>query len=121
MKLIEDVVYDISFSFIYSQRPGTPAADLPDDTPTSLKLQRLQHLQKRINEMSHEISQKMVGTVQKILVEGPSKKDPNKLYGRTENNKVVIFEGSSRLINKMVDIIITFGSSHGLKGEIVVI
>ncbi len=121
MKLIEDVGYDISFSFIYSPRPGTPAADLPDDTPQALKLQRLQHLQRRINEMSYEISQKMVGTVQKVLVEGPSSKDPEKLYGRTENNKIVILEGSKRLIHQMIDVKITSGSSHGLKGEIVLL
>ena len=91
MKLIDDVGFDNSFSFIYSARPGTPAADLVDDTPQSLKLERLARLQKRIDEQATAISAAMVGSQQRILVEGPSKKNPAELAGRTDNNRVVNF------------------------------
>lgn len=120
MKLIEDVFYDVSFSFIFSARPGTPAAELKDDTPHEVKLARLQRLQARIEEMASEISQKMVGTTQKILVEGVSKKDPNTLTGRSENFKVVNFVGNPRLIGQLVDVRITAGNPYALTGEIVV-
>lgn len=118
MKLIEDVFYDVSFSFIFSARPGTPAAELKDDTPHEVKLARLQRLQARIEEMAGEISQKMVGTTQKILVEGVSKKDPNTLTGRSENFKVVNFVGNPRMIGEIVEVKITAGNPYALTGEV---
>ncbi len=119
MKLIEDVGFDASFSFIYSPRPGTPAAELPDDTPHELKVQRLMRLQRRIEEQARTISEKMVGSVQRVLVEGQSKKDPGELAGRTDNNRVVNFAGNGRLVNQFVDVTITTALPHSLRGEIV--
>jgi tRNA-2-methylthio-N6-dimethylallyladenosine synthase len=119
MKLIDDLGFDTSFSFIYSSRPGTPAADLADDTPQDVKLARLSRLQKRVEENSAKISESMVGTVQRILVEGPSKKDPNELAGRTDNNRVVNFAGNPRLIGNFVDVTIVSALPHSLRGEIV--
>ncbi|WP_298625792.1 tRNA (N6-isopentenyl adenosine(37)-C2)-methylthiotransferase MiaB [uncultured Zoogloea sp.] len=120
MKLIDDLKFDTSFSFVYSARPGTPASDLPDDTPADVKLARLARLQKRIEEHAAEISASMVGSVQRILVEGPSKKDPNELAGRTDNNRVVNFAGNPRLVGNFVDVTITSALPHSLRGEIVV-
>ncbi|HMT02196.1 MAG TPA: tRNA (N6-isopentenyl adenosine(37)-C2)-methylthiotransferase MiaB [Burkholderiales bacterium] len=120
MELIEFVGYDSSFSFIFSPRPGTPAANIKDDTPLEIKRERLYKLQKRIDELVSDINSKMVGTIQKVLVEGKSKKNPNKLSGRTENFKVVNFEGSERLINQIVDLRITECSVYSLSGEIVI-
>jgi tRNA-2-methylthio-N6-dimethylallyladenosine synthase len=119
MKLIEDVGFDTSFSFVYSPRPGTPAVELEDDTPQDVKLARLARLQKRIEEQAMVISQAMVGTVQRVLVEGTSKKDANELAGRTDNNRVVNFVGNPRLINHFVDVTITSALPHSLRGEIV--
>ena len=119
MKLIEDVGFDTSFSFVYSPRPGTPAVELEDDTPQDVKLARLARLQKRIEEQAMAISQSMVGTVQRVLVEGTSKKDANELAGRTDNNRVVNFVGNPRLINHFVDVTITSALPHSLRGEIV--
>ena len=119
MKLIEDVRFDGSFSFIYSPRPGTPAANLPDETPHALKLARLQRLQKRIQEFSEEYSQAMVGTRQRVLVEGVSRKDAQELAGRTDNNRVVNFAGHPRLIGEFVDLDITFAYPHSLRGRAV--
>ena len=96
MKLIEEIGFDTSFSFIYSARPGTPAADLPDDTDEDTKKQRLQILQARINQHAQEISRRMVGRPETILVTGVSKKDPGQLQGRTENNRVVNFACGSQ-------------------------
>lgn len=121
MKLIEDVFYDVSFSFIFSARPGTPAAELKDDTPHEVKLARLQRLQARIEEMAGVISQKMVGTTQKILVEGVSKKDPNTLTGRSENFKVVNFIGNPRMIGEIVEVKITAGNPYALTGEVITV
>ncbi|TXI92627.1 MAG: tRNA (N6-isopentenyl adenosine(37)-C2)-methylthiotransferase MiaB [Neisseriales bacterium] len=121
MKLIEDVFYDVSFSFIFSARPGTPAAELKDDTPHEVKLARLQRLQARIEEMAGVISQKMVGTIQKILVEGVSKKDPNTLTGRSENFKVVNFVGNPRMIGEIVEVKITAGNPYALTGEVITV
>lgn len=118
MKLIDDINFDESFSFIYSPRPGTPAADLPDDTPHQTKLTRLYRLQEKIQLNAQTISQAMVDTVQRILVEGPSKKDPGELYGRTDNNRVVNFAGRAKLIGSFIDIRITAVSSHTLRGQI---
>ncbi|MDB5761573.1 MAG: miaB [Herminiimonas sp.] len=123
MKLIDDIGYDNSFSFIFSRRPGTPAANLEDDTPHEIKLKRLQRLQAVIIENTKRYSQEMVGTVQRILVEGPSKKDPNELQGRSENNRVVNFDGSASdapLIGRMIDVRITHTYAYSLRGEIVV-
>ncbi len=120
MDLIEFVGYDSSFSFIFSPRPGTPAANIKDETPLELKHERLYKLQKRIDELVLDINKKMVGTIQKVLVEGKSKKNPNKLSGRTENFKVVNFDGSTRLINQIVDLRITECSVYSLSGEIII-
>ncbi|BCL76455.1 tRNA-2-methylthio-N(6)-dimethylallyladenosine synthase [Jeongeupia sp. HS-3] len=119
MKLIEDVRFDASFSFIYSMRPGTPAADLPDDVPQDVKTKRLMRLQARIEELAQEVNQSMVGTVQRVLVEGISKKDPNELAGRTDNNRIVNFVGQPRLIGQFAEVRVTQSFSHSLKGEIV--
>lgn len=120
MKLIEDVGYDSSFSFVFSPRPGTPAAALHDDTPQDVKLKRLQHLQATIEANVQRISASRVGTVQRILVEGPSKKDPAELMGRTECNRIVNFKGAPRLVGRMVDVTITQALPHSLRGEVVV-
>ncbi|WP_398309683.1 tRNA (N6-isopentenyl adenosine(37)-C2)-methylthiotransferase MiaB [Zoogloea sp.] len=119
MKLIDDLGFDTSFSFVYSSRPGTPAADLADDTPQDVKLARLSRLQKRIEEHAATISAGMVGSVQRILVEGPSKKDPNELAGRTDNNRVVNFAGNPRLVGHFVEVSIVSALPHSLRGEIV--
>ena len=123
MKLIEDIGFDASFSFIYSARPGTPAAALPDDTPQEVKLARLQELQAAIEENVRRISASRVGTVQRILVEGPSRKDPSELMGRTECNRIVNFPGgpnAARLVGQMIDVTITSALPHSLRGEVVV-
>jgi tRNA-2-methylthio-N6-dimethylallyladenosine synthase len=120
MKLVEEVDFDASFSFIYSQRPGTPAADLPDTLPHEVKLARLTRLQAKIEEQAQAISGRMVGTVQRILVEGPAKKDERELMGRTANNRVVNFVGQPRLIGQFVDVTITAALPHSLRGEILV-
>ncbi|KXO11875.1 tRNA-i(6)A37 methylthiotransferase [Moritella sp. JT01] len=116
MKLIEDIEYDISFSFIYSARPGTPAADLPDDVSLEEKKERLSILQTRISQMSQKIGRNMVNTVQRILVEGPSKKNIMELTGRTENNRVVNFEGSPDLIGTFVDVDIVDVFPNSIRG-----
>lgn len=122
MKLITDIGYDNSFSFVFSPRPGTPAANLQDDTPYEVKLKRLQHLQAVVQENTGKISSQMVGTVQRILVEGPSKKDPAEFQGRTENNRVVNFDAGpngARLIGQLIDLKITETYTYSLRGEIV--
>ena len=116
---MDDVGYDASFSFIFSPRPGTPAANLPDDTPHAVKLQRLQHLQAVLEENVRRISDSRVGTVQRILVEGPSRKDASELMGRTECNRIVNFAGPARLVGQMVDVTITQALPHSLRGEAV--
>lgn len=119
MKLIEDVNFDESFSFIYSPRPGTPAADLPDDTPHETKLARLYRLQEKITQQAQVISQGMVGTTQRILVERRSKKNPDEFCGRTDNNRVVNFVGVPELVGHFVHIKITTALRHTLRGEII--
>jgi len=119
MKLIDDVGFDASFSFVYSSRPGTPAAELTDDTPQELKLERLMRLQKRIDDLAQEVSQAMVGSIQRVLVEGLSKKDDTELAGRTDNNRIVNFVGNPRLVHSFVDVHITSSLPHSLRGEIV--
>src|SRR5688572_7463712 len=120
MKLIEDVGFDQSFSFIYSRRPGTPAADLADDTPDAVKHARLERLQAHISAHAAQISQAMVGSVQRVLVEGPSKKDPNELTGKTENMRSVNFAGPMRLIGQFVDVTITEALSNSLRGRVAI-
>ena len=121
MKLIDDVGFDDSFSFVYSPRPGTPAANLADATPQIDKMKRLYRLQKAITESARSISDSKLGTVQRLLVEGPSRKDPAELSGRTECNRMVSFQGgpnSARLTGQMVDVTITEVNSHSLRGEV---
>ncbi len=121
MKLIEDIGFDHSFSFIYSARPGTPAASLVDDTPLEVKKARLQQLQSRIVAMAAAISAGMVGTVQRVLVERHARKDAQQLAGRTENNRVVNFDGHERLIGRFVDIAITEALPNSLRGRVVAV
>jgi tRNA-2-methylthio-N6-dimethylallyladenosine synthase len=119
MKLVDDVGYDTSFSFIYSPRPGTPAAALHDDTPHSVKLKRLQRLQATLDESVRAISASRLGTVQRILVEGAARKTPNALFGRTECNRAVVFTGPDRLIGQLIDVRITEAPQRSLVGEVV--
>ncbi len=122
MKLIDDIGYDNSFSFIFSPRPGTPAANLADDTPQEVKLARLQRLQKVINDNTKRYSDAMVGKTYRILVEGPSKKDPAEMQGRTENNRVVNFAAGpnpARLIGQFIDVHITASYAFSLRGDAV--
>jgi tRNA-2-methylthio-N6-dimethylallyladenosine synthase len=118
MKLIDEVGFDASFSFVYSARPGTPAADLEDSVPQADKLKWLSRLQQRIEAQVQVISQSMVGSVQRILVEGHAKKNADELAGRTANNRVVNFAGNARLIGQFVDVTITSALPHSLRGEI---
>jgi tRNA-2-methylthio-N6-dimethylallyladenosine synthase len=118
LKLIREIGFDASFSFIYSARPGTPAASFADDTPLAVKKERLARLQALINEQAAAISQAMVGSTQRVLVEGPSKKDPDQLAGRTENNRVVNFDGHPHLVGHFVDLQITHALSHSLRGRL---
>ncbi|MES2991543.1 MAG: tRNA (N6-isopentenyl adenosine(37)-C2)-methylthiotransferase MiaB [Pseudomonadota bacterium] len=118
MKLIDDLGFDDSFSFVFSPRPGTPAANLADDTPQIEKMKRLHVLQKAITASAKSISESRLGTVQRLLVEGPSRKDPTELAGRTECNRMVNFKGAPRLIGQMVDVTITEANSHSLRGEV---
>lgn len=119
LKLIKDLNIDTSFSFIYSRRPGTPAADLPDDTPYEVKLERLQRLQALVNKQARAFSEKMLGTNQKVLVEGFSKRDSEELMGRTENNRIVNFKGPESLVGQMVTVKITDIYTNSLRGELV--
>jgi tRNA-2-methylthio-N6-dimethylallyladenosine synthase len=119
MKLIEEINFDQSFSFIYSARPGTPAASLPDTTPMEVKKERLARLQAQVSRQALEISRRMVGSVERILVEGHSKKDPGQLAGRTENNRVVNFDGPARLIGQFADVTITEALRNSLRGRVV--
>ncbi|MGZ8197476.1 MAG: tRNA (N6-isopentenyl adenosine(37)-C2)-methylthiotransferase MiaB [Burkholderiales bacterium] len=118
MKLVEDVAFDSSFSFLYSARPGTPAAELPDGTPHEVKLARLQRLQEKIELKAQAISRALVGTRQCVLVEGPAKKNAYELAGRTENNRMVNFEGPATLIGEFVNVTITAALPHSLRGEL---
>ena len=120
MKLVDDVGFDSSFSFVFSPRPGTPAAQLHDATPQDAKLKRLHVLQQAIEANARRISESRVGTVQRILVEGPSRKDASELMGRTECNRIVNFRGPARLAGRMVDVTITEALPHSLRGEVCV-
>jgi tRNA-2-methylthio-N6-dimethylallyladenosine synthase len=121
MHLIEDCGFDQSFSFVYSRRPGTPAADLRDDTPQELKLARLAQLQAKVTAQAHAISEAMLGSTQRILVEGASRKDAGELMGRTENMRVVNFKGNARLVGQLIDVTITQAMPNSLRGEVVVL
>jgi len=118
MKLIEDVGFDQSFSFVYSRRPGTPAADLPDTASAAQKHARLERLQTHINRHSAAISESMVGSVQSVLVEGPSRKDASELTGKTENMRSVNFPGQRGMIGKFVDVLITEARTNSLRGRV---
>ena len=118
LELVEEVGFDNSFSFIYSRRPGTPAAELPDDTPQEVKLARLARLQERIDAQERRIGERMVGTRQRILVEGASRKDAAELSGRTGNNRVVNFKGSRKLVGQFVEVTVTAARRHSLRGEV---
>lgn len=123
MKLVQDVGFDNSFSFIFSKRPGTPAANLEDDTPHEVKLARLQRLQALIDANTRKHSAAMVGTVQRVLVEGPAKKDPTQLQGRAENNRVVLFpldDAGMLLVGQLTDVRISASHDYYLRGELVV-
>ena len=117
MALIEELGFDHSYSFLYSPRPGTPAAELADDVPLAEKKTRLARLQRRINDRAAEISRTMVHTIQRVLVEGASKRDARELSGRTENNRVVNFPGDPRLIGQFVDVLITEAMPNSLRGR----
>jgi len=119
MKLIDDVGFDASFSFVFSKRPGTPAAALADDTPQTVKLQRLQQVQARIEDNARRISASRVGTVQRILVEGRSRKSEHELMGRTECNRIVNFDGgplAAQHVGRMLDVRISEALPHSLRG-----
>jgi tRNA-2-methylthio-N6-dimethylallyladenosine synthase len=120
MKLIADVGYDDSFSFIFSPRPGTPAANLHDETAYEIKLKRLQQVQQAITDGARRISESRVGTVQRVLVEGASRKDASELAGRTDCNRTVNFKGSTRLIGQLIDLRIIAANTHTLRGEVLV-
>jgi tRNA-2-methylthio-N6-dimethylallyladenosine synthase len=120
MKLIADVGFDASFSFVFSPRPGTPAATLHDDTPQEVKLQRLYQVQSAIDDNARRINESRVGTVQRVLVEGASRKNADELMGRTECNRTVNFAGQPRLVGQLVDVRITEAMSHSLRGEVLV-
>jgi tRNA-2-methylthio-N6-dimethylallyladenosine synthase len=117
LDLVHDIGFDHSFSFIYSKRPGTPAASMPDDVPEGHKKERLAILQSRLGQRATEISRAMVGRIERVLVEGPSRKDPAQLCGRTENNRVVNFYGRRELIGQFIDVRITETLPHSLRGE----
>ncbi len=119
MKLVDDISFDGSYSFIYSPRPGTPAADLEDAVPREVKLERLKRLQNKIEAQSKLFSDKMVGSIQRILIEGPAKKNADELFGRTDNNRVVNFPGQPRLIGQFADVKIISAMPHSLRGELV--
>ncbi len=118
LQLVKEMDFDESFSFIYSQRPGTPASDLPDTTPQTLKLERLHRLQAQISQQAKYISQQMVGTTQRVLIEGISKRNDSEFYGRTDNNRVVNFSCSPDLVHCFVNVKITDARSHSLRGEV---
>jgi tRNA-2-methylthio-N6-dimethylallyladenosine synthase len=119
LNLVRELELDASFSFLYSPRPGTPAADLHDDTPRHVKLERLQRLQAALERQARSISEAMVGRIERILVEGPSRKNPHELAGRTANNRVVNFGGNTALAGSFTDVRITAARAHSLRGELV--
>ncbi|WP_293008326.1 tRNA (N6-isopentenyl adenosine(37)-C2)-methylthiotransferase MiaB [Nitrosomonas sp.] len=119
LKLVEDMNFDESYSFIYSPRPGTPASDLPDDMSQEGKLERLHRLQAQLSLQSRKISQQMIGSIQRVLLEGVSKKNFDELSGRTDNNRVVNLAGDSELIGQFVNVRINEARAHSLRGDII--
>jgi tRNA-2-methylthio-N6-dimethylallyladenosine synthase len=119
LELVREVGFDQSFSFIYSQRPGTPAAALPDDVPHAAKQARLERLQAQLNEQARAISARMVGSTQRVLVQRPSRRDTRQLAGRTENNRWVNFDGPATLINRFADVVVTEAMPNSLRGRLV--
>jgi tRNA-2-methylthio-N6-dimethylallyladenosine synthase len=117
LKLIDEIGFDSSFSFVYSKRPGTPAAERPDDTPHTVKLARLQQLQGKIEAQAQAISRAMVGSRQRVLVDGVARKNHDELCGRTANNRVVNFRGPRALIGSFVEVAITAALPHSLRGD----
>ncbi|MGH8744938.1 MAG: tRNA (N6-isopentenyl adenosine(37)-C2)-methylthiotransferase MiaB, partial [Burkholderiales bacterium] len=117
LELARELAFDGSFCFVYSPRPGTPASELPDATPPAEKLERLQRLQGMLDTQARAVSEAMVGSVQRVLVEGPARRDPDELAGRTGNNRVVNFRGGGDLIGRFVDVRISAARSHSLRGE----
>ena len=117
MDLVKDIGFDTSYSFIYSPRPGTPAANLPDTTPMEVKKERLATLQHQLNHQAQTISRTMVGTTQRVLVDGQSKKYPEDMAGRTENNRVVNFKDTPASYGQFVDLLITEARPNSLRGE----
>ena len=118
LALVDEVGFDSSFSFLYSRRPGTPAAELPDETPRAVKMSRLGRLQEKLDAQANQIAERMVGTRQRILVQGLSRRDAGELAGRTTDNRVVNFRGDTRLVGQFVDVTVTAALSHTLRGEI---
>ena len=118
MKLVEDVGFDGAFSFLYSPRPGTPAAELPDPVPQAVKEARLARLQALLDAQYHACSEAMVGTRQRVLVTGHAVKDRRDLQGRTDNNRVVNFPGDASLIHRYADVVVVAALSHSLRGEL---
>jgi len=118
LKLAREIGFDASFSFVFSPRPGTPAAALPDSTPPQVKLERLHRLQERIDAQARAISAAMLGSVERVLVEGPSRRDPQELCGRTANNRVINFAGAPHLIGRFAEVRVTALQSHSLRGEV---
>jgi tRNA-2-methylthio-N6-dimethylallyladenosine synthase len=116
LRLVEELHFDFSFSFIYSARPGTPAAGLPDDVPMATKKRRLQELQSLLEAQGQARNQAMIGSLQRALVEGRSRRDPSRLAARTANNRVVNFDGAPERIGTMVDLLITEAQPHSLRG-----
>jgi tRNA-2-methylthio-N6-dimethylallyladenosine synthase len=119
LALVRDVGFDQSFSFVYSRRPGTPAASLPDEVPSEVKQERLAQLQAQLDAQHRAINERMVGTVQRVLVERPAKRDARELAGRTENNRWVNFAGSPDLMDRFVDVVVTEARPHSLRGRLV--
>jgi tRNA-2-methylthio-N6-dimethylallyladenosine synthase len=118
LRLVDEIGFDNSFSFLYSRRPGTPAAELPDEAPQAAKMPRLARLQEKLDAQARQIAERMVGTRQRILVEGVSHRDPGELAGRTPDNHVVNFPGNVALVGQLVDVTVTAALSHSLRGEI---
>jgi tRNA-2-methylthio-N6-dimethylallyladenosine synthase len=118
LALVDEVGFDASYAFVYSRRPGTPAAELADATPPEEKLARLHRLQVALEHHAQRIAGAMVGTVQRVLVEGPARKDPAELCGRTENNRVVNFAGATCLAGHFVDVVIDEARAHSLRGTV---
>ena len=118
LRLVDEVGFDSSFSFVYSRRPGTPAADFPDDTPHEVKRARLARLQRKIDAHASGISESLIGTRQCILVEGASRRDAGELSGRAGDNRVVNFRGPRRLVGQFVEVTVTAAMAHTLRGEV---